>query len=114
VFAKFKTWLTQIYQTVAKLRSPISDEIFMELQRDSVAAVEMEMYEVWRRTFAPLLPLDLAVAAVVYLQPSLDVCMARVAGRARAGEAALPLAYQQRLRRAHQGAMVICAWVGAC
>lgn len=27
VFAKFKNWLTQIYQTVAKLRSPITDDI---------------------------------------------------------------------------------------
>lgn len=27
VFAKFKDWLTKIYQTVAKLRSPISDDI---------------------------------------------------------------------------------------
>jgi hypothetical protein len=27
VFAKLKDWLTQIYQTVAKLRSPISDDI---------------------------------------------------------------------------------------
>lgn len=27
VFEKFKGWLTQIYQTVAKLRSPISDDI---------------------------------------------------------------------------------------
>ena len=27
VFAKFKDWLTQIYQTVAKLRSPITDDI---------------------------------------------------------------------------------------
>jgi deoxyadenosine/deoxycytidine kinase len=87
-------------------RSPVTDEIFMELQRDSVAPVEMEMYEVWRRTFAPLLPLDLSKAAVVYLQPSLSVCMARVAGRARAGEAALPLAYQQRLRRAHEALLL--------
>lgn len=27
VFAKFKAWLTQIYQTVSKLRSPITDDI---------------------------------------------------------------------------------------
>src|SRR5579863_5524044 len=27
VFAKFKTWLTNIYQTVGRLRSPISDDI---------------------------------------------------------------------------------------
>ncbi len=27
VFAKFKTWLTDIYQTVARLRSPINDDI---------------------------------------------------------------------------------------
>lgn len=87
-------------------RSPVTDEIFMELQRGCVAPVEMEMYEVWRRTFAPLLPLDLAAAAVVYLQPSLDVCMARVAGRARAGEAALPRAYQERLRRAHEALLL--------
>ena len=69
-------------------RSPITDEIFMELQRGAVADVEMEMYEVWRRTFAPLLPIDLAKAAVLYLKPDLDTCMRRIAQRSRVGEVA--------------------------
>ena len=97
-------------------RSPITDEIFMELQRGAVADVEMEMYEVWRRTFAPLLPIDLARAAVLYLKPDLDTCMRRIAQRKRAGEienatsavstgaakTGISFEYQARLRRAHE------------
>jgi deoxyadenosine/deoxycytidine kinase len=67
-------------------RSPISDEIFMELQRGVVSDTEMDMYESWRRTFEPLIPLDLATARVYYLNPSLEVCQKRLAARNRAGE----------------------------
>lgn len=41
VFAKFKSWLTQIYQTVSKLRSPISDDIRQVFDR-MLAAPEKE------------------------------------------------------------------------
>jgi len=96
-------------------RSPLTDEIFMELQRGVVSDTEMDMYEVWRREFAPLLPFDLANAAVLYLKPDLATCMRRVAMRQRAGETAsgansacsactcgVTLEYQARLRRAHE------------
>lgn len=92
-------------------RSPLTDEIFMELQRGTVSDAEMDMYEVWRREFAPLLPFDLANASVLYLKPDLATCMRRVATRQRAGEtesaesgaeSGVTLAYQARLRRAHE------------
>jgi len=102
-------------------RSPISDEIFMELQRGVVSDTEMDMYESWRRTFEPLIPLDLATARVYYLNPSLDVCQKRLAARNRMGElptvestptaestqidkpaAGVSLEYQARLQRAHE------------
>ena len=89
-------------------RSPLTDEIFMELQRGIVSDAEMDMYEVWRREFAPLLPFDLSTAAVLYLKPDLATCMRRVATRQRAGEtesgaeSGVTLVYQARLRRAHE------------
>jgi deoxyadenosine/deoxycytidine kinase len=86
-------------------RSPVTDEIFMELQRGAVSDVEIDvMYEAWRRTFTPLLPIDLATATVLYLKPSLETSMRRLASRARPGEteSGVPLEYQRRLRRAHE------------
>jgi len=100
-------------------RSPLSDEIFMELQRGVVSDTEMDMYESWRRTFEPLIPLDLATARVYYLNPSLDVCQKRLAARNRTGElptagappasgdppeptTGVSLEYQARLQRAHE------------
>ena len=94
-------------------RSPITDEIFMELQRGIVSDVEIEMYEQWRRNFIPLLPLDLAQATVLYLKPSLDTCMRRLHLRNRNGEVSdenqtaekssgVTFQYQKRLREAHE------------
>ena len=86
-------------------RSPVTDEIFMELQRGAVSDVEIDvMYEAWRRTFTPLLPIDLSTATVLYLKPSLETSMQRLASRARPGETAsgVSFAYQSRLRRAHE------------
>jgi deoxyadenosine/deoxycytidine kinase len=104
-------------------RSPVSDEIFMELQRGVVSDTEMDMYESWRRTFEPLIPLDLATAHVYYLKPSLAVCQRRLAARNRDGElpgaelassktapdvqttantGGVSLEYQARLQRAHE------------
>ena len=97
-------------------RSPATDQIFMELQRDQVSPVEMAMYYTWCGEYARLLPLDLATARVLYLKPDIAVCMARVAGRHRAGEVGddarvgddapqsggVTRDYQLRLRRAHE------------
>lgn len=102
-------------------RSPISDEIFMELQRGTVEEMDMEMYEDWRRTFEPLIPINMSAASVIYLKPSLAVCMQRLAHRNRDGEVApsdaveapsdaaeapkksgVTLDYQRRLERAHE------------
>jgi deoxyadenosine/deoxycytidine kinase len=88
-------------------RSPATDLIFMELQRDEVSPVEMQMYKVWRDCWRRALPIDLAAARVLYLKTSLGQCMARVAQRSRAGEvcetaAGVTAGYQARLRRAHE------------
>jgi len=104
-------------------RSPISDEIFMELQRGIVTDTEMDMYDSWRRTFEKLIPLDLSRAHVYYLKPSLDTCMQRLKNRNRDGEivaaaiaaelntietvvvkkaSGVSKEYQERLRRAHE------------
>lgn len=100
-------------------RSPVTDSIFMELQRGSLDPIEMKLYHSWCDTFAPLLPLDLSGAAIVYLRTSMDECMARLKGRERRGEivqappsqAAQPSdapaaggvsrAYQEQLHAAH-------------
>lgn len=98
-------------------RSPATDQIFMELQRDLVDPVEMAMYYTWCSSFRRALPLDLAKARVLYLKTSLENCMDRLARRCRAGEVAdkttavkhdgsatggVSIEYQARLRRAHE------------
>jgi deoxyadenosine/deoxycytidine kinase len=98
-------------------RSPATDHVFMELQRELVDPVEMKMYYTWCKAFDLILPIDLSKVRVLYLRTSLDVCMSRLAGRKREGET--PAAddgpahdgsavggvspeYQARLRRAHE------------
>lgn len=103
-------------------RSPATDLIFMELQRDVADPVEMRMYETWCDSWRLKLPIDLAAARVLYLKTSLGHCMSRVAQRHRDGEireekdasasSAAPkpasatggvsIEYQARLRRAHE------------
>lgn len=95
-------------------RSPATDRIFMELQRELVDPVEMEMYQAWCQAWELMLPIDLARAKVVYLKTSLSACMARLASRHREGETGeaakhdgtatggVSVEYQERLRRAHE------------
>jgi deoxyadenosine/deoxycytidine kinase len=97
-------------------RSPATDHIFLELQRELVDPVEMAMYYTWCKTYDLLLPIDLKSARVLYLRTSLHVCMSRLSNRNRAGEIAengqtkhdgsatggVSIEYQQRLRRAHE------------
>ena len=63
-------------------RSPATDQIFMELQRDLLDEVEMKMYETWCATYQELLRIDISKARVLYLKPSLEQCMSRTKARA--------------------------------
>jgi deoxyadenosine/deoxycytidine kinase len=94
-------------------RSPATDLIFMELQRDLAEPAELQMYKTWCEAWRLMLPIDLARARILYLKTSLGCCMARVAARCREGEvpagapdnkpaAGVSLEYQARLRRAHE------------
>jgi len=97
-------------------RSPVTDAIFMELQRGIIDPVEFKMYESWRQTWKTVLSLE--TAQVLFLRTSLETCMSRIALRNRDGEirnsepreGALPatatggvsIEYQMRLQRAHE------------
>lgn len=96
-------------------RSPLTDIIFMELQRDILLPIEMEMYKTWCESWRPFCPIDFTRAHVIYLRTDLQICMARVAARAREGEqkvasaetrkdtavGGVSIEYQERLRAAH-------------
>lgn len=102
-------------------RSPVTDAIFMELQRGVIDPVEFKMYESWRQALKTVLSLE--TAQVLFLRTSLETCMSRIALRNRDGEirdgeirdggvrdGALPatatggvsIEYQRRLQRAHE------------
>ena len=112
-------------------RSPVTDAIFMELQRGVIDPVEFKMYESWRQAWKTVLSLE--TAQVLFLRTSLETCMSRIALRNRDGEirdggvrdggvrdggvrdgetcdGALPatatggvsIEYQKRLQRAHE------------
>ncbi len=95
-------------------RSPLTDIIFMELQRDILLPLEMEMYKTWCESWRTFCPVDFDRAYVIYLQTDLETCMARVSSRAREGElvvaevktataaGGVSIEYQALLRRAHQ------------
>ena len=86
-------------------RSPATDRIFMALQ--AIDEVEQRMYELSCGTWEALLPIDLTQAIVLYLKPSIEVCMGRLMRRARAGEVTASGAtlvaqtYQEQLQDAH-------------
>jgi len=92
-------------------RSPASDQIFMELQRDDLDPVDMVMYASWCDSFNLMLPFDLTRAKVLLLDTSLECCMARLAVRNRKGEivdasdgdtgGGVSSQYQKRLIRAY-------------
>jgi deoxyadenosine/deoxycytidine kinase len=97
-------------------RSPATDQIFWFLQEQVVDPVESKMYHSWCAAWKPLVPLDFDRSRVLYLQPSLDRCMGRLASRARPGEilrdsdvaadgsatGGVSFEYQRRLREAHE------------
>jgi deoxyadenosine/deoxycytidine kinase len=102
-------------------RSPATDAVFMEMQRQDADPVEMKMYEEWCALYARLLPIDLSRAKVLYLKTSLSCCMRRLAARGREGEiqdtqpetagtptpsesaaGGVSAEYQAKLRRAHE------------
>lgn len=101
-------------------RSVLTDRyVFMELQRDTVGPVLMEMYGKWWDMWTQLMPIR--PQKIIYLKPTIENCQTRVATRAREGEVAgaggksadetdreasarggVSAAYQARLRRAHE------------
>jgi deoxyadenosine/deoxycytidine kinase len=103
-------------------RSPATDGIFMAIQGDSITPLEMELYRTWCDSYNMVLPVDLSRATVLYLKPGLDHCMARLKKRDREGEVrpstdtvtapadakvedakgGVSVAYQTKLRRAHE------------
>jgi len=83
-------------------RSPGSGRLFAEAWRDALGPMERSMYAAWGDAYRLALPLDLARATVVYLKPSLDACMARLAKRGRPAELGISREYLQELRRAHE------------
>jgi deoxyadenosine/deoxycytidine kinase len=93
-------------------RSPATDNVFVALLRETMDPVELRMYETWCGAWQDALGVDLSSATVLYLKPSLETCMGRVAKRGRRGEvtagaadtapAGVSQEYQARLRRAHE------------
>jgi len=93
-------------------RSVLTDRfVFMELQRELVGPVRMEMYDLWWKMWSRVMPIH--PKKVVYLKPTLGNCQTRVQARARKGEVGsagdeaparggVSGAYQARLRRAHE------------
>jgi deoxyadenosine/deoxycytidine kinase len=96
-------------------RSPATDKIFMNLttpKLGSNAEMFSKMYSLWCDTFDQLLPFRIADATVLYLKPSLEVCMQRIASRNRGEEilhkneahktSGVSQEYQALLRRGHE------------
>ena len=83
-------------------RSPMSDCIFMELQRQQgyVDEVDMSMYGAWCDLHERLLPAA-DRQLVLYLRPRLPTCMARLRERGRGEEAGVAEEYQRRLLEGH-------------
>lgn len=85
-------------------RSPATDKLFMELQRDVLEPVEMAMYDTWCSTWNSLLPVDIEKRAQpIYLKTSINTCMSRVDSRNRDGEkCGVTADYQHKLRLVHE------------
>jgi deoxyadenosine/deoxycytidine kinase len=102
-------------------RSVLTDRfVFMELQREMVGPILMEMYDKWWGLWTQLMPIQ--PQKIIYLKPTIDNCQSRVAARAREGEVGegggktadetdreeasarggVSAGYQARLRRAHE------------
>lgn len=67
-------------------RGPPFDQLFMHLLRGVVSPLETAMYETWCNVYRQVLPFDQGDVRVLMICPSIDVCMERVARRARDGE----------------------------
>jgi deoxyadenosine/deoxycytidine kinase len=102
-FATHVQTFRELYDPAADVvlceRGPWSGPLFWAC--NSATATEDAAFALWRDTFAALLPFDPAAVRAVYLRPSLDACMARLAARGRRGEA-VSAAYQAGLLAAHE------------
>lgn len=83
-------------------RSPASANVFWALQRRRVSELDRRIYAEWAGFWAPLVPVDLGGASVLYLRTGLEGCMARLAARGRRGEEGVTREYQAALFRAHE------------
>jgi len=83
-------------------RSVFTDRyVFVERLRNVLGANYMKMYEEWYDQLSPLIPI--CPSKFIYLKPSLDRCMERVARRARTGElCGVSEKYQRDLREVHE------------
>ena len=83
-------------------RSPMTDSIFMYLQKDKISPIEFETYRRCSTYYTRSLPFRIEDVKVLLIQPSIAVCMERLASRNRAGEAAgVSPEYQRQLVQAH-------------
>jgi len=83
-------------------RSPMTDPIFMYLQKDRISPVEFEAYKSCCGSYTKILPFNIEDIKVLLVQPSVEVCMERLAHRARLGESSgVPIEYQKSLIQAH-------------
>jgi len=83
-------------------RTPMTDPIFMYLQKDKISPVEFEAYKSCCDSYTRILPFSIEDIKVILVQPSVEVCMERLAHRARLGESSgVPIEYQKALIQAH-------------
>lgn len=82
-------------------RSIFTDRyIFVELLRDLMGPVRMEMYDTWWNMWSSLL--DIKMTKWVLLDTSLTETMSRISSRARGEEHGISLEYQTNLLAKHQ------------
>ena len=83
-------------------RTPMTDPIFMYLQKDRISPVEFEAYKSCCESYTRILPFAIEDIKVLLVQPSVKVCMERLAHRDRLGESSgVPIEYQRALIQAH-------------
>jgi deoxyadenosine/deoxycytidine kinase len=82
-------------------RSPMSDRIFKAVNIEFFDEAEDLMYDEISSVVEWIVPFETEEANVLFLDTSIDVCMQRIANRAREEENKLPIEYQTALQQAH-------------
>jgi len=83
-------------------RSIFSDPLFMEMLHEDNMVTDMEMkhYKDWWKMWSSVMPFMPDI--FLWLNPDLDICMQRLAERARNGEEGISREYQERLLNKHR------------